>query len=370
MDPCNNSPGHCPVVIVTSFMGDLRRSGGVARHIMLLEEGFKRLGYEVKIINRSSLGPLVALLLSLPKAFDRLIPCLGTGLWAITAPWSMRLLVWLRHRGPALWVFEDAYGFLPDKQPHVLIIHSLESEVKQTLQGSSRAGAWGISQLRRRELEALARAQHAATVSTQYARVIKEETSHEVQVIPNAIDIGPLAKAAAPDSRLRLMAIGNLDERKNFSFLLPVMEQMAALKVDAHLTIIGVGPLKNSLAREISQRGLQELVTLTGFVEEPDLYYSQAQILLHPSLHETFGLVLLEARRHGLVTLVSNNICVPDDLCDHKLPHQAEAWAKCLEKYAQEQGLATEVGLRGYLVAKEQYSLETAIKGILGLMTD
>ncbi len=359
-----------PVVIVTSFMGDIKRSGGVARHTELLAAGFMRAGYTVKVINRSSLGLPAACILSAPKILNWLSPGLGTALWSGIARPMQRLLVWLCHRGPALWIFEDAYGFLPEKKPHILFIHSLESEVKRTLYGTKGIYGWVSRFLRVRELEALNSASCAVTVSSQYSALIRKELSFDLPVVLNAMDFDSGVRSR-PDSNsgLELMAVGILDERKNFTFLLGVLEELAARGIEANLNIVGDGPLRNQIKNEISSRGLLGRVNLAGFMR-PEPYYHRAQFLLHPSKHETFGIVLLEARKYGLVTIVSDSINVPDELCDNRLPLLQSAWADCLQHYYNNPELIYSKGLQGHVKVRESYSIQSMVENVLRLLED
>ncbi len=359
-----------PIVIVTSFMGDVKRSGGVAKHTELLKAGFERNGYEVKVINRSSLGLPVACILSAPKIFNWFSPGLGTALWSGIARFMQRLLVWLCHRGPAYWIFEDAYGFLPEKQPHVLFVHSLESEVKRTLYGEKGISGWVSRFLRARELEALRSTSHAVTVSSQYSALIRKEMSLDLPVILNVVDFDfEVKNRPAASVRLELMAVGVLDQRKNFSFLVGVLEELTARGIDANLNIVGDGPLRSQIKSEISARGLQGRVNLAGFMN-PEAYYRKAQFLLHPSKHETFGIVLLEARKYGLVTLVSDCIHVPDELCDHRLSLRRSLWVDCLQYYFDNPDQISSKGLLGHLRARESYSIESMTESVLSLLKD
>lgn len=358
-----------PVVIVTSFMGDIRHSGGVARHIHLLETGFKEMGYDVKIINRRSLGLPVARLLSIPKIMNWVVPDLGTAVWALTAGWVQRILIWFSYRGKALWIFEDAYGFLAHKKPNVLFIHSLESDVKKTIHGEKGLAGWVVRRLRRKEEEALEGAGCAVTVSHEYAEHIKKEFSLDIPVVLNAIDFDSKEREHYAGGTLELIAVGVLDKRKNFSFLVEIMQELIKEGIDARLTIVGDGPLRNVLRDEIAYKGLDDNIILAGYISaaELDACYRKAHIMVHPSLHETFGFVLLEARKYGLVTLVSDVVSVPDELCDHRLPLLKSVWVECLLKYARDRAMIASTGTRGYHKVKDKYSVKNMVKSVLEL---
>lgn len=367
--PGSSKDKQLPIVIATSYMGDIRHTGGVARHIQLLEDGLKDLGYEVKIITRASLGRPLAYLFSLPKIANWLVPGLGTALWALTAGFVQRLIIWFVYRGQALWIFEDPYGFLADKTPNVLFVHCLESEVKQTLYGEKGLSGWASRCLCERESYAMQTARCPVTVSSEYAKYIKDEFSLDIPVILNAIEMEQKPREYEINGKLELLAVGVLDQRKNFVFLLDVMQDIEDRGIMAHLTVAGDGPLKSRLEHSIIEKGLEEHVTLAGYISDRELEacYQRAHILVHPSLLETFGLVLLEARKYGLVTMVTSFINVPDELCDHKLPLEAAAWVECIEKYAREPAMIASTGRQGYETVKDKYSIKNMVHSMLKL---
>ncbi len=81
------------------------------------------------------------------------------------------------------------------------------------------------------------------------------------------------------------------------------------------LVLLGDGPLKAQLCRQIEQLNLTSWVHLPGFKQYDDLpaYYGLANCFIHASTTEQWGLVVNEAMAAGLPVLVSNRCgCVPD----------------------------------------------------------
>ena len=64
----------------------------------------------------------------------------------------------------------------------------------------------------------------------------------------------------------------------------------------------------------VAGMGLRNEVVMTGFVRREELValYSGAEMLVHPSLYEGFGLPLLEAMACGLPVLCSNRGALPE----------------------------------------------------------
>jgi glycosyltransferase involved in cell wall biosynthesis len=79
-------------------------------------------------------------------------------------------------------------------------------------------------------------------------------------------------------------------------------------KATLHLT--GAGLFKGSDLFEMAERnGLNEGIVWHGFLSRPELFQllKSSELLVHPSLEESTGLVLLEAMSLGVPTLVGKN---------------------------------------------------------------
>ena len=75
---------------------------------------------------------------------------------------------------------------------------------------------------------------------------------------------------------------------------------------DAHLMIIGDGPLRNSLEKQAAGLNSHERIHFLGWRQDAAQCLADIDILLMPSHWEGFGLVLLEAFRAGTAILASD----------------------------------------------------------------
>jgi glycosyltransferase involved in cell wall biosynthesis len=87
------------------------------------------------------------------------------------------------------------------------------------------------------------------------------------------------------------------------------------------LVLLGDGPMRAVLSRLISDLRLHDHVHLPGFVQYRDLpaYYALADVFVHASTTEQWGLVINEAMATSLPVIVSNRCgCVPDLVTEGK----------------------------------------------------
>lgn len=99
-----------------------------------------------------------------------------------------------------------------------------------------------------------------------------------------------------PD-QFHVVSSGRLHFQKGFTYLIEAAEKLIYEKSLTHLRfhIMGEGPFREDLEREIQSKRLNDYVFLVGFQSNPFQYYREAQLFCLPSLCEGFGLVLAEA---------------------------------------------------------------------------
>lgn len=117
---------------------------------------------------------------------------------------------------------------------------------------------------------------------------------------------------------LNLLFVGRLDRNKGVGFLI---DALAILQVTTgtrlSLDIIGDGPERSSLERQVAERHLEDRVRFAGHVGGSALKgrYLAADVLVLPSLSEGIPKVLLEAMSFSLVIVATRVGGVPW-LCD------------------------------------------------------
>jgi colanic acid/amylovoran biosynthesis glycosyltransferase len=122
------------------------------------------------------------------------------------------------------------------------------------------------------------------------------------------------APAPLPDGPPRLVAIGRLAEQKGFPLLIEAMALVADDLPDLQLTLIGEGPFRAALERQIASAGLQGRITLTGWLDEAAVrdQLARAQALILPSFAEGLPVVVMEAFAAGRPVIATAIMGVPE----------------------------------------------------------
>ena len=139
--------------------------------------------------------------------------------------------------------------------------------------------------------------------------------------IPNPVDTDRIAAEAEKpvshpwfsEETLLIVGVGRLIRLKQFSVLLQAFERVRR-RIDARLVLIGRGPKRKALVQQADELGLQNHVDFLGFVDNPYKYMNRADLLAHPSQHEGFGLVLVEALACGTPVVATDCPGGPSDI--------------------------------------------------------
>ena len=145
-------------------------------------------------------------------------------------------------------------------------------------------------------------------VSSQLAQSMIQKTGYTSEVVPNVVDLDVFSKTNLINHEgIRFVAVGALIERKRHDLLIDAFEKIHKKHNNTNLCIIGEGPLKYSLLKKISNKGLLDCVKLYGFRTRESMaqIFSQCDCLVFPSQFETFGVVCIEAMAAGLPVIAT-----------------------------------------------------------------
>lgn len=113
-----------------------------------------------------------------------------------------------------------------------------------------------------------------------------------------------------------IVSVGSLTERKGHRYLVEAISQVVEHFPKVRLQIIGEGPLRTTLNQLIMTLGLQSNVELLGFRSNVGAHLRACDLYVHPSIHEPFGIAILEAMAAGKCVVASAVEGVPEIVVD------------------------------------------------------
>ncbi len=99
-----------------------------------------------------------------------------------------------------------------------------------------------------------------------------------------------------------LLFVGRLGQEKNVSFLIKAFHTVQSNHPECRLVLIGKGPQENYLRKFCRELGIEDKVIFTGVLPRHKIVhcYASAYLFVFPSVTETQGLVIGEAKAAGL----------------------------------------------------------------------
>lgn len=139
--------------------------------------------------------------------------------------------------------------------------------------------------------------------------------AEKVVYVPNGVDLERFSRIPPPlrgggwgEGAIRLLSVGRLVELKGHSCLIEALALLKEEYPQVKLTLLGDGPLKNSLTRLAVKLGIGDCVEILPPVpyEEMPRVYREFDFLVFPSVSEGFPMVILEAMASRLPIVASD----------------------------------------------------------------
>ena len=173
------------------------------------------------------------------------------------------------------------------------------------------------------------------------------------------------------DSQILGMAC-RLVEQKGIPYALEALRRIRSDFPRAHLVIAGDGEKAAELRRLASLLGIADRVHWLGWRSDAADLMAAFDVFLLPSLHEGFGLVLLEAMSRRVPIIASRVSAIPEVVIHGETgilvePRDADALAKATTRLLRDRALRKYMGLLGAARLEEHFSVERMVSGTLAV---
>ena len=198
----------------------------------------------------------------------------------------------------------------------------------------------------------------------------------KIRVLPNGIDTVRFAPGTAAGSLRRRLGISStaplvgciarLDPVKNHSGLITAFARVSTLCPDAHLAIIGDGPLRGELENQAQVTGLGDIIHFIGEIADPVDLYRDLDVFALSSLYEGTSISILEALASGapvVATDVGGNSALLDSgRCGLLVPSgDIHALAETIASILLNASLGEKLAADGRSWVTATYSLEAMV---------
>ena len=198
----------------------------------------------------------------------------------------------------AHWSYEYALGALRSGLPTLVTLHDWAPTIFGFHRDAYRAVRVGMN------AATLARGRHFSTVSPYIAQAAAR-WGRQATIVPNGLAdhwFDKRIRRRRPDGPVLVSVNSGFDARKNCETLIRAFAQLREQHPTAQLCLIGGGHEVGGPAHHWAEaRGLDEAVSFRGPLPYPETMKALAEsdLLVHPSLEESFGMTLIEAMSQG-----------------------------------------------------------------------
>lgn len=225
----------------------------------------------------------------------------------------------------------------------------------------------------------------------EYESARRQLPQQRVELLPNGVDCaffangdGAAFRAAygIPLDRRIVLCVSRIDYQKNQIGLVEAIAGVVSRRPEVHLVLLGpvtVTSYHQRLLARVRELGLEPRVTLVPGLRSDDPMlrnaFHAADAFCLPSLHEPFGIVILEAWAAGLPVVASRIGGIPSFTRDgenilHADPGDSDHLGQRLIELLDHPELATRLAAAGREKARRDYDWSTISKRLLALYAD
>jgi glycosyltransferase involved in cell wall biosynthesis len=190
------------------------------------------------------------------------------------------------------------------------------------------------------------------------------QSASETSAIPNAVELDRYrprstevrrsvrTQIGIPERARVIGCVARLSQQKGLQYLVAALPQILSNVPDAHVLLVGEGPLRQDLEEHARRLRVTERLHFAGYQQDVPRYLGAMNVFALPSLFEGMPLVLLEAMAAGLPVAATRVDGTPE-VIEHEAngllvpPGDAHALASALCRLFQDRVLARRLAAAG-----------------------
>jgi len=175
--------------------------------------------------------------------------------------------------------------------------------------------------------------------------LIKNHSSEKISVVYEAARAACKPVPKTNDDSVEFLFVGRRDPYKNLPMLIEALAEVRRLGLPARLRVVGGHDPRYPEAELIARKhNLNDAISWSGYVTEPGLVeaYQRADVYVHPSRYEGFGLTVLEAMACGTPVICSKVSALPEvagDAAIYMNPDRLDSLVDAMCKLTRDPGL-------------------------------
>jgi glycosyltransferase involved in cell wall biosynthesis len=225
-------------------------------------------------------------------------------------------------------------------------------------------------------------------VETEYSRGLMAarcpNAASKIHRVYNGMDLTNFLNPAAsgPKSEpVRIVSVGRLVSFKGFEYLIEACEQLRQRSIQFRCEIIGDGPIRQDLQKQINSLRLGAFVTLAGSLPQDCVHeklrdcdiFALASTMDEKGASDVFPTVILEAMASARPVVSTRLAGIPESVVDRETgllvpAGESGLFADALEMLCRDAEMRTRYGAAGRARVEQNFQVETTVRPLVELL--
>lgn len=209
------------------------------------------------------------------------------------------------------------------------------------------------------------------------------ESTAKIHRVYNGMELGnfpPIGPIEVVPGPARILSVGRLVPFKGFDVLIAACAELKAAEQQFTCEIVGDGPLRERLQRQIIEADVSDVVTLVGALPQQQIFeklrtcdiFALASVVDDAGASDVFPTVILEAMASSRPVVSTSVAGIPEAVA-HGLtgllvpPGDSSAFARALERLIADQWLRVTFGAQGRSRVEQYFQIEATITPLMAL---